>query len=174
MLSFIISKSPIFMKAIVPVFLVSLLMVIVLQPACKKQADPTKVAVKSFTVTQIPFVRPDGTSWEDIPLVEGGPDVYWVLADENDSIYYGTRSIRFDNVTKQHLPLVRVLSPPLVLSPLSRNYFIKVYDYDLIGGDDLMATMGPFSFASYLKEAPDMITLSGDSAIVQIGIEWKE
>ena len=144
-----------------------------IQPACKK-SDPTKVAIKSFTVQQIPMVRPDGTSWEDFPMIEGGPDVYWVLTDENDSVFYGDRNIRFDRVTKDHLPLVRVVSPPLVLTSLSRNYYLKIYDWDLIGGDDLMATMGPFSFSKYSKDKPGNMTLSGDSAIVIMELDWRD
>jgi hypothetical protein len=49
-----------------------------------------------------------------------------------------------------------------------------VYDYDLIGGDDLMATIGPFNFNGYTKEFPSIVTLSGDSAIVKLEIEWRE
>ncbi len=144
-----------------------------IQPACKK-ADPTKVAIKNFTVSQIPMVKPDGSSWEDLPLIEGGPDVYWLLTDENDSVYYGSRNIRFDRVTKEHLPLIRGISPPLELGTLSRNYYLKIWDWDLIGGDDLMATMGPFSFSKYMKDKPDEITLSGDSAIVIMAVEWRD
>lgn len=169
---------------ILSIVLIALLPLAIFLSGCKKDSikdpdpkpDPQykKVEVKSFTVLQIPFTKPGGGSWEDIPLVELGPDVYWLLTDENDSVHYGTREIRFDNVTTDHLPLIRVLSQSLVLSPLSASWLIKVYDYDLIGGDDLMATLGPFKFENYKQDLPSTITLSGDSAIVKLAVEWKE
>jgi hypothetical protein len=147
---------------------------LVLATGCKKDPGYTKVQVKSFTVTQIPLTKPGGGSWEDIPLVEGGPDVYWQITDLYDSVYFGSRDIRFDNVTQNNLPLVRVLTSPLTLTPLEANWFIKIYDYDMIGGDDLMATLGPFSFSGYNKDFPSEITLTGDSARVVLAIDWKE
>lgn len=153
------------------------LSVLMISSSCKKEEKKvvySKVVVKKFEVAQIPFTTPTGGSWEDLPLIEFGPDVYWLLTNDKDSVYYGSRDIRFDNVTQAHLPLVRVMAQSLILSPLSANWFIKVYDYDLIGGDDLMATIGPFNFNGYSKDFPASITLSADSAIVKMDIEWRE
>jgi hypothetical protein len=151
--------------------------IFLLSYSCKKedkQPDYTSVALKKFEVSQIPFTKPGGGSWEDLPMVELGPDVYWVVTDLNDSVWYGTRDLRFDNVTSAHLPLVRMLAQPIILKPLSASWFIKVYDYDLIGGDDLMATLGPFNFNGYTKDFPSMVTLTGDSAIVKLEIDWRQ
>jgi hypothetical protein len=165
------------MKNISLLLFVVLVVSIALVSSCgKDEKTPvyTKVAIAKFEVSQIPFTTPSGASWEDLPLVEQGPDVYWMVTDANDSVYYGSRDLRFDNVTTAHLPLVRVLAQPLILTPLNASWFIKVYDYDLIGGDDLMATIGPFNFNGYTKDFPPMITVTGDSAIVKVDINWRE
>ncbi len=140
----------------------------------KKEPEYTTVAIKSFNLSQIPFVKSGGGSWEDVPLLEGGPDVYWLITDAYDTVYYGSRDLRYDNITHNILPLVRILQEPMEFTPLSASWFVKVYDYDLIGGDDLMAILGPFKFNSYKEDHPNAITLSGDSAIMKIGIEWRE
>jgi hypothetical protein len=154
--------------------LFSALIFIVFLSGCKKDPVYTSVNIKNFKLTQIPFVQPNGNSWEDIPLVEGGPDVYWLLTDIYDTVYFGTRDIRFDNATPQNLPLIKALATPLNLTPPGATWYLKVYDYDLIGGDDLMATIGPFSFETYKKEHPSTISLTGDSATMVLDLEWVE
>lgn len=165
------------MNSLRSVFFAMLLAGFLIAPitGCKKE-DPTysRVYIKSFTIPQIPFAKPGGGSWEDLPLIEGGPDVYWLLTDSNDSVYYGSRDLRFDNVTQSHLPLVRVLQSPHYVNPLNASWFIKIYDYDLIGGDDLMATIGPIDFSKYSKDAPGTISISGDSAVVRMDVDWRE
>jgi hypothetical protein len=155
-------------------FMAAVITMVIVSVGCKKDPAYTRVKINSFTVTQIPFNKPGGGSWEDLPLVEGGPDVYWQITDMYDSVYYGSRDVRFDNVSHNNLPLVRVLSGPLTLTPLAASWYLKIYDYDLIGGDDLMATMGPFSFDGYKKDFPSSITLTGDSAVVILDISWSE
>jgi len=163
-------------KITLPLFSALVVLMALVSSCGKEEKKPVyvKIAVTKFEVSQIPFTTPSGASWEDLPLVEQGPDVYWVLTDASDSVYYGSRDLRFDNVTTAHLPMVRVLAQPLILTPLSAAWFIKVYDYDLLGGDDLMATIGPFNFNGYTKDFPSSIAVSGDSAIVKLDIDWRE
>lgn len=151
-----------------------ILVTLILFSACKKDPEYTSVSLKTFKVTSIPFVKPTGSSWEDVPMVEGGPDVYWLLTDVYDTVFYGSRDVRFDNVAPLNLPLIRALGTPLKLTPLAATWYLKIYDYDLIGGDDLMATIGPFSFDTWKKDHPSVITLSGDSAKVEIELDWLE
>ncbi len=159
-------------RVLIPGFI--MIALLILSSGCKKDPEYASVSVKTFKVTNIPFVKPNGSSWEDVPMVEGGPDVYWLLTDIYDTVFFGSRDIRFDNVTPQNLPLIKALSSPLELTPLAATWYLKIYDYDLIGGDDLMATIGPFSFDTWKNEHPSVVTLSGDSANIEIELDWLE
>lgn len=148
--------------------------------SCKKKDDDndkpkpiTKCFLTSITCNSIPFNKPTGGSWEDIPLVEQGPDVYFLLNTETDSTIYGSRDFRYDNVTKAHLPLVRMIPAPYVQFPVfNATYFLKVFDYDILGGDDEMGILGPVN-PKELSAHPTSLVLTQDSLKVTLGLKWE-
>lgn len=93
-----------------------------------------------------------------------GPDVYVELYKENTNTNLGmTSADREEDVTSNDLPIYILMSKPL---DITSRYIIKIYDYDPVGSDELMATM-TLDVPTMAKNWQEEVTLSNNGCSVE-------
>lgn len=131
-------------------------------------STPTTCKITSIKITAMPFTDLNGSGWDPFD----GPDVFFKIVTQNNSVLLDGTSSRFNNITTNSLPLTWNLSTPFSITPLNTNRYIDIYDYDTLDPDDLIGTIGfnpQLSFAGY----PATKTLSNQGLTIVLGLQWQ-
>jgi len=123
---------------------------------------PTITKIK---INKIPDTDDNGYAWDEF----SPPDVYCVLTDSQDNIYY-TSGIQQD-VSNSELPIV-FKPEKLEIKDSERELFIQVYDEDLTG-EDLMGTVGPFSAQMIMDDSSNVHTMENYTWTLEVSVTLK-
>lgn len=131
--------------------------------------SPTSVKIISISVTQMPFLDTNGSSWDN----NSGPDVYFTFADNASNILFTSPVI--NDILPSSLPLLWTLSPTYQITNFATNYQIAVYDKDSPDPDDYI---GGYSFnLSTLPNSgyPTTYTIqtSGSPLQLKLTLQWQ-
>ena len=139
---------------------------LILFSGCSKEPmTPTKIKINEIRITN--FLPNDGTSsWDPF---NGNPDIYVQL-------YYGTtllyESNNAEDATPSQGPYIDNLSSnPIELIYPSAEYTIRLYDYDVLDGDDYM---GGIIFTPLTTGNPSTIFLdAGTGTTFELDVSYE-
>lgn len=144
--------------------------------SCKKDSDVvtySKAFITKIKVTSIPFKNSTGANWDLI----GGPDVYYTINNEADTVLLNGREKRITDVTGSSLPIIWELTSSFQVPSIQTAFFIKIWDYDNIPivdpDDDLMGICGPFVMKN-LTTYPSTISFTDKDLSIIIDIRWEK
>lgn len=124
--------------------------------------------VTSYLITDLKWTDKDGDNWD----VGNGPDVfipYVYKGSSTSSVYGEDKKARTEDVTASMLPVEHQVNWKL---DASAKYTFKLYDYDPIGSNELMAS---FVF-DIPKESefyyPDYVWLTNNGCEIMLCLTW--
>lgn len=128
---------------------------------------PTTCSITNIKITAMPFVDASSVSWD----LSSGPDVFFKIADVNNSILLDGKSSRFTDITQDSLPISWDLTTPFSISPLNTDRIILVFDYDTLDPDDYIGYvfLNPSTYSNY----PTSINLSKGGINITLTVTWQ-
>lgn len=154
-----------------PIYLLSTLLLLA---ACSKDEDEdaTSVSISSVNVITMPMVAPDGTDWDNFLEGGAGADLYFTIETPGYVLYKWNTGKLAGNIITADLPIRFDLEAPYLLASLNRAYTIRLYDYDNLSGDDLVAEA--VFYPDQEKQArPSVKTISGAGCRIELRLNWR-
>lgn len=134
-------------------------------------APPTKVKITRVNVTNIPFVDGNGSSWD----FSSGPDVFFKITDQVNSVLYDGTSSRVTDVTSTQLPLSWNFTTPFEITDFEVSRFIDIWDFDSPDADDNIGYVG-FKMSNYTSGSnpyPTTVTNTQNGITVTLDLVWQ-
>jgi PKD repeat protein len=133
---------------------------------------PGRVFLETITVEAIPFTDPYGAGWD----LTSGPDLYPDLYDESVGVLF-TSSYYYLDVSPSDLPLQYELNPGLRLTDWAAAYFVRLWDYDDLSGDDYIGSANGFRINDVIASSGyvSTVTRSNNSGTIRvyISLRWQ-
>ncbi len=151
---------------------VALAMVLLFVSSCKDKKEVISGEITAVTILSFPETDADGDQWDFDLIGSENPDLEVQFnrgaSISNDPI---GSSERYDDVTNADGPFTfDEFDAPWLLDVLTDDYTVAIYDYDVIGSDQ-MATF-TFNANDYTDDAPSSVTISNGSSSISINIMW--
>ena len=105
--------------------------------SCKKvipKPTPTRVRITNITIINIPFVDPNGSSWD----IGNGPDLFFKITDMDNTVLLDGSGSRIDDVVSSMLPVSWSLTTPFEITDFNSLMYVEAWDYDTFDPDDLI------------------------------------
>jgi PKD repeat protein len=134
-------------------------------------APPTKVKITKVTITSMPFVDGSSSSWD----FTSGPDVFFNIIDQANTILLNGTSSRISDVTTSMLPLSWNFTTPFEITDFNVSRFIDVLDYDDFDPDDKIGYVG-FVMNNYTSGSnpyPSSVTKTQNGITVKLDLVWQ-
>jgi hypothetical protein len=161
-----------------------IIVLVCLNTSCSKSDSSSpvvsysKVSISGLTILNYPATKSDGTNW-DSGLNGTFPDVYFKVTKSTttDELFSLAVGSRFENLRVTDLPKGWANStgaPFLVLSDLSQNIDIDLYDYESVGTDEYIGT-STFVISDYISgnnKYPSSITATNGSISIKLDLIW--
>jgi len=141
--------------------------------SCKDDDSRTVISgeITSVAVTTFPMVDASGDAWDFDLLGSENPDLEVRFnrggAISNDYLVGGER---YDDVASPGNYIFEDFNAAWELDMLADEYTIGLYDYDLVGTDE-MATF-TFSPSTYTSNAPSSFELTSGDATITVNVRW--
>lgn len=152
-----------------------ILLFVALISSCKKEDTKPKEPEVNYTnfkilnvkITAMPFVDANNVSWDYL----NGPDVFFKMEIQNNTVLFDGTSSRFTDVGASSLPLSWDFVNAYQITNLSVTHFVTVYDYDTPDPDDEIGYVG-FTMQEHKTNYPKSITKSQNGLTITISGEW--
>jgi len=134
-------------------------------------APPTKVKITKVTITNMPFVDGNGSSWD----FSSGPDVFFNIIDQASTVLVNGTSSRINDVTASMLPLSWNFTTPFEITDFNVSRFIDVWDFDTPDADDNIGYVG-FVMNNYTSGSnpyPTSVTQTQNGITVKLDLVWQ-
>lgn len=134
-------------------------------------APPTKVKITKVTITNMPFVDGNGSSWDFL----SGPDVFFNIIDQASNVLVNGTSSRINDVTSSMLPISWNFTTPFEITDFNVSRFIDVWDYDTPDADDNIGYVG-FVMNNYTSGSnpyPTSVTKTQNGITVKLDLVWQ-
>lgn len=123
---------------------------------------PGKVYLQKLMINAFPSVDGNGVSWD----TGSWPDVYFTVSDSVTNILY-TVPTYFEDLNPANLPVEWTLNPEVQFLNWSKTYYIDLWDYDPVGGDDYMGFTNGFKI-NQLTTFPTTLNLQNTSGTIRV------
>ena len=92
---------------------------------------PTKMQIDKLILLDYPATNSSGGNWDYV----NGPDIFWKLMNQTETITYFTSGIINDAIYNNR-PFTFTDGLPFTITDLNKNYSFEFYDYDFPDADD--------------------------------------
>ena len=129
---------------------------------------PSALQLSSITINAMPLTN-NGADWDVGFFGSENPDVFYVLKQGDDEI---TSSTSQDNI--ESCPISFTENLPYIISDLTQEYTIELYDNDQIAGIGENELMGSCSFTpnDYITAGGSGINVSNSEIDLTLVVEW--
>lgn len=103
---------------------------------CETEIEPSNIIIESVTITRWPQFEAGGGNWD---LDGSGPDLTFSIGPANSTVFTSTQFV--ENAVQGQSYLFNNLSIVLP-NPGFTNYFIRLFDFDILDADDQMGSIG--------------------------------
>lgn len=123
----------------------------------------TNCKIMSISINSIPALDGNGAGWD----ATTAPDLFVKMLAGSTELLNTTSARYNDNIT---YPVGWNITTPIIISNLSIQHKIEVWDYDWPDADDLISTLAfnPGGYPSW----PSTITLVNGNTSVTMGVQW--
>ena len=131
---------------------------------------PSELKLTRITVNSMPMTN-NGSNWDIGLFGSENPDVFYVLKQGAGDIISSSSQ---DNI--ESFPIFFTESLPYIITNLSEEYTIEIYDNDQIGGVGENELIGPCSFIpnESISNGGDEINITSNGIDMTLDIEWLE
>jgi len=129
---------------------------------------PSALQLSSITIHSMPMTN-NGSNWDIGLFGSENPDVFYVLKQGDGDII---SSISQDNI--ESFPIFFTESLPYIITNLSEEYTIELYDNDQIGGVGENELIGSCSFIpnESITNGGDEINITSNGIDMTLDIQW--
>ena len=129
---------------------------------------PSALKLSSITIHSMPMTN-NGSNWDIGLFGSENPDVFYVLKQGDGDII---SSISQDNI--ESFPIFFTESLPYIITNLSEEYTIELYDNDQIGGVGENELIGSCSFIpnESITNGGDEINITSNGIDMTLDIQW--
>ena len=129
---------------------------------------PSALKLSIITVNSMPMTN-NGSDWDIGILGSENPDVFYVLKQGSGDIVSSSSQ---DNI--ESFPIFFTESLPYIITNLSEEYTIELYDNDKIGGVGENELIGSCSFTpnESITDGGDEINITSNGIDMTLDIEW--
>jgi len=131
---------------------------------------PSALKLSRITIHSMPMTN-NGSNWDIGLFGSENPDVFYVLKQGAGDIISSSSQ---DNI--ESFPIFFTESLPYIITNLSEEYTIEIYDNDQIGGVGENELIGPCSFIpnESITNGGDEINITSNGIDMTLDIEWLE
>ena len=129
---------------------------------------PTQLILSGITINAMPLTN-NGANWDVGLFGSENPDVFYVLKSGSDEIFSSSSQ---DNIDA--CPISFTENLPYIISDLTQEYTIELYDNDQIAGIGENELMGSCSFTpnESITAGGNTINITSSEITMNLAIEW--
>jgi hypothetical protein len=129
---------------------------------------PSELKLSIITINSMPMTN-NGSNWDIGLFGSENPDVFYVLKQGAGDIISSSSQ---DNI--ESFPIFFTESLPYIITNLSEEYTIELYDNDQIGGVGENELIGSCSFIpnEYITNGGDEINITSNGIDMTLDVEW--